>query len=107
MAGLSEVEESVWEDIPCRPQVSLGRNCPWSSRPVYVFQNCVLRTRPPKVSTQQESTFDGSWLGHDSNGFCSWHVWFNVLWPGYICAWDVLMNRAAAPAVVKEVRILR
>jgi hypothetical protein len=34
-------------------QLSLGSNCRSLSRPVYVLQNCVCKTRPPGVGVQQ------------------------------------------------------
>lgn len=40
---------------PCRVHVFAGRTCPELSKPVYISQNCVLRTKPPYVSAQQLS----------------------------------------------------
>src|SRR5205085_1313785 len=37
-------------------QVFGGSNCPLSSSPVYVSQNCVESNRPPNVSVQHVST---------------------------------------------------
>ena len=55
--------EKVRKYVPWRVQVFGGINCPLSSSPVYVSQNCVESTRPPKVSVQHESTKLGGTLG--------------------------------------------
>jgi hypothetical protein len=55
--------EKVGNEVPWRVQVFGGINCPLSSSPVYVSQNCVESTRPPNVSVQHESTKLGQTLG--------------------------------------------
>lgn len=50
-------------------QLWAGSSWPCDSRPVYVFQNCVAMTRPPKVSEQQVSTCSGvAWAEQDQTG---------------------------------------
>ena len=74
--------------------MSAGRSWPEDSSPVYVSQNWVDSTRPPKVSVQQVSTADGDWGGQDSSEGWRTQVWLSGEVLGYRDASEMVSNGA-------------